>query len=157
MHICYYVHVYISPSTLISENFRGGGRAPPTPPLNPPVFTTSSFVCVCVCGEKGGGIIFNKRPMGHIAHLRNNKVYMICTWTIMVFFDWQWKKIIFFFFRIGWSSFVKTCIPFAQGCFVAIETGPVVVEKKIFVFSLFLYHLPLGKTEHFIWTILNSL
>ena len=60
------------------------------------------------------------------------------------------KKIIFFLFRIGWSSFLKTCIPFAQGCFIAIETGPVVVEKKIFVFSLFLYHLPLGKTEHFI-------
>ena len=35
VHICHYAHVYISPSTLIFENFRGGG-APPTPPSKSP-------------------------------------------------------------------------------------------------------------------------
>ena len=32
-----YIRVYISPSTLIFGNFRGGGVRPPRPPLNPPV------------------------------------------------------------------------------------------------------------------------
>ena len=31
MHICHYVNVYISPKTLIFENFRGGARTPGTP------------------------------------------------------------------------------------------------------------------------------
>ena len=98
--------------------------------------------------------IWQKRPMGHIAHLRKQfrsiNIYdYIITWIK------RRKKTLLSFWELNGSSFQQNWIPFTQGCFVPslFEIGLVVQEKKIFffnfvnVFSLFHNCLPLEKGE----------
>ena len=71
----------------------------------------------------------NKRPMGHIAHLRK-QFKSINTYDYIITLIRKEKKNIV---NIG-SLFEETWIPFTQGCFVPIlfEIGSVVLEKRIF-------------------------
>ena len=92
----------------------------------------------------------DKRPNGHIAHLRNQ---FKSTHDYIISLIKRRKYPLFSLWKLkGYcSSFDQTWIPFTQGCFVPslIEIGPVILEKKIFKFRqfilLFRSHLPLKK------------
>ena len=77
--------------------------------------------------------IFNKRPMGHIAHLRK-QFKSINTYDYIITMIKGRKINIIIFMRIKWFFFEQTWIPFTQGCFEPsmVEIGPVILEKKIF-------------------------
>ena len=99
-------------------------------------------------------LYFNKRPIDHIAHLRNqfksiNIFKQSYDYIIMLI---SRKNQLSPFLRIEWSFIVKLWVPFSLGCFV-----PILVEidhwlcrgkclKLVNVFSLFCYNLPLEKS-----------
>ena len=94
----------------------------------------------------------NKRPMGHIAHLRNqfksiNTLHQTNGYIITLIRSG--KKNVISFLRIECSIFVNPWVPFTHFLPSLVEIGLVVLKKKtlnfISVFSLFLYDLPLGK------------
>ena len=72
----------------------------------------------------------NKRPMGHIAHLRKTiqiKNTLIKRRKNPLFTLWELNE------NLNGSSFEQTWITFIQGCIVPslVEIGPVVLEKKM--------------------------
>ena len=85
----------------------------------------------------------NKRPMGHIAHLRKQfksiKTYGYIITLIKrrmnnIIYGTLWEFFVF--------SFEESWIPLTKGCFVLrlVEIGSVVLEKKIFNFNMFFYY-----------------
>ena len=68
------------------------------------------------------------------------------------------KKKIIYFLITEWSLFVKSWVPFTQGCFVPslVEIGRMVLEKKIF-YLLKYFTSPRKRAWPFIWTNLNPL
>ena len=100
----------------------------------------------------------NKRPMGHITHLRKQFKSIIITLIK------RRKKNLLILWEFISSSFEETWIPFIQGCFVLrlIEIGSVVLKKRIFIISSMYFHyfviISLRKrTGPLIWIILNPL
>ena len=85
--------------------------------------------------------LINKRPLGHIAHLRKQFKPLYHN----VHSENREKTLWEF---IG-SSFEQTWIPFTQGCFVPrlVEIGPVVLEKKILHIFTISKLSPLGKGQ----------
>ena len=85
----------------------------------------------------------NKRPMGHIAHLRKQTHFIIVMLIKRRKKNQLWK--------LNCSSFKQTWIPFTKGCFLPnlVEIGPAVLEKKIFKFRQCILTIswssPLGK------------
>ena len=75
----------------------------------------------------------NKRPMGHIAHLRK-QFKSINTYNYIITLVKRRKKPIIILMRIKWFFFEQNWIPFTQGCFVPslVKIGRVVLEKKLF-------------------------
>ena len=80
-------------------------------------------------------LTINKRPMGHIAHLRK-QFKSINTYDYIIKLINRRKKTLLTLWEFIGSSFEQTWIPFTQGCFVPslVEIGSVVLEKKIFKF-----------------------
>ena len=74
----------------------------------------------------------NKRPMGHIAHLRK-QFKSINIYDYIITLIKRRKKNIIIFMRIKWFFFEQNWIPFTKGWFVPnlTEIGSVVLEKKI--------------------------
>ena len=93
----------------------------------------------------------NKRPMGHIAHLRKQFKSINTYDNIITLFNKRRKNQSFTLWEFNCSSFEQTWIPFIQECIVPSLVGisSVFLEKKIFkfvnVFSLFHYILPWKK------------
>ena len=91
----------------------------------------------------------NKRPMGHITHLRKQFKSINTYYYIITLIKRRKKPLLILGEFIG-SSFKDTWIPFTQGCFVPrlVEIGSVVLEKKIFKFRHCLFTIsqlsPLG-------------
>ena len=83
----------------------------------------------------------NKRPMGHIAHLRK-QFKSINTYDYIITMIKRRKKNIIILMRIKWFFFEQIWIPFTQGCFVPslIEIAPVVLERKIFKILSMYFH-----------------
>ena len=75
--------------------------------------------------------LHNKRPMGHIAHLRKQ-------FKSLNKYDDSENKEKTLWVLIG-SSFEQTWIPFTQGCFVPslVEIGPVVLKKKMKMWKVY--------------------
>ena len=78
---------------------------------------------------------WNKRPMGHIAHLRK-QFKSINTYDYIITLIREEKQTLLTLGEFIGSSFEETWIPFTQGCFVPslVEIGSVVLEKKILKF-----------------------
>ena len=90
----------------------------------------------------------NKRPMGHIAHLRK-QFKSTNTYDIITLIKRRKKTLLTSWEFIG-SSFEQTWIPFTQGCFVPslVEIGPVVpvvLEKKMKMWKV--YRQTDGRTD----------
>ena len=77
--------------------------------------------------------IYNKRPMGHIAHLRK-QLKSINTYDYIITLIKRRKKPLLSLWELNGSSFEQNWIPFTKGCFVLslFQIDPVVLEKKIF-------------------------
>ena len=70
----------------------------------------------------------NKRPMGHIAHLRKQFIWLYHK------VDKEKKKKLLTLWEFIGSPFEETWISFAEGCFVPrlVKIGSVLLEKRIF-------------------------
>ena len=93
-----------------------------------------------VLRSRNGIVRYNKRPMGHIAHLRKQFKSINTYDYIITLIKRRKKKLLISWEFIG-SSFEQTWIPLTPGCFVPswVEIGPVVLEKKIFKFCQFIF------------------
>ena len=94
---------------------------------------------------------FNKRPMGHIAHLRK-QIKSINTYDYIRTLIKRRKKNIIKLMRIYWFFIWRNLNPYHPRMLVPrlVEIGSVVLKKRIFlnfvnVFSLFSNYLPLEK------------
>ena len=91
----------------------------------------------------------NKRPMGHIAHLRKQFKSMN-TYDYIITLIERRKKTLLTLWELFGSSFEQTWIPFIQGCLVQslVEIGQMVL-KKIYKFRQYIFAIsllsPLGK------------
>ena len=81
----------------------------------------------------------NKRPMGHIAHLRKQFKSINTYDYIITLIKRRKKKTLLTLWEFTFSSFEETWIPFTQGCFVPslVEIGPVVLEKKMKMWKVY--------------------
>ena len=81
---------------------------------------------------------WNKRPMGHIAHLRK-QFKSIDTYDYIITLIKRWKKTFLTLLEFIGSSFEETWIPFTQGCLVPslVEIGPLVLEKKMKMWEVY--------------------
>ena len=104
----------------------------------------------------------NKRPMGHLAHLRK-QLKSINTYDYIITLFKRRKKPLLSLWELNGSSFEQNWVPFTQGCFVPslFKIGPVGLDdflnSIINVFSLFRIYLPLEKGGALLWTNLNPL
>ena len=99
----------------------------------------------------------NKRPMGHIAHLRKQLILINTYGYIITLIKRRKnplclkKKPLFTFWEFNGSSFEETWIPFIQGCIVPslVEISQMVLKKKILKFRQCIFAIslssPLGK------------
>ena len=98
---------------------------------------TLSYIIIKQAEHKSEHLV-NKRPMGHIAHMRNqfksiNTFVQSNAYIITLICRGKNDHLLFI---TEWSLFVKHWVPFIKGCFVPsfVEIGSVVL-KKIFVFK----------------------
>ena len=106
--------------------------------------------------------VSDKRPMGHIAHLR--KMFKsINTYDYIITLINRRKNPLSSFWKLNCSLFKQIWISFTQGCFVPIlaEIGPVVLEKisKFYqcIFCYFIIISPWKRAGLFVLKNLNPL
>ena len=86
----------------------------------------------------------NKRPMGHIAHLRK-QFKSINTYDYIITLIKRRKNPSFTLWEFDGSSFEQIWIPFIQWCTVPslVEISPAVLEKQIFKFRRCIFAISL--------------
>ena len=82
--------------------------------------------------------IYNKRPIGYIAHLRKQFKSLNTYFYVIIMIKRRNKQLLTLWQFIG-SSFEQTWILFIQGCFLPslIEIGSVVLEKKMKMWKVY--------------------